>query len=225
VPEGLAPIDEKLRSGRISGDASAVTVGLLYHDHEVQAVPMTWQAVSRPGDPWGAYARAYHELNQALDFVRDSLAIEFGGVSERATIDGWSGRVQHVGDYYAHCISHRAFAEAAGLGWRGRHGLIVTTEAGAALRLATIFLNGHVEPRQQRVAGCGDCFDCLEVCPVLRQAADYREACRRHINALGLEADVCGICVRVCWERVTRNRRDGGKCGSGPFSTLGRSGT
>ena len=41
---------------------------------------------------------------------------------------------------------------------------------------------------------------CLEVCPILRPEEGYRERCRRRIDALGLEDEVCGICVRVCWE-------------------------
>jgi epoxyqueuosine reductase QueG len=217
-------------------EPSAVSLGLFYHEPEILAIPAIWQSRKASSEHWNDYARAYQELNRTLDYVSSSLAAEFGGVAENATIEGWTGKVQHVGDYFAHCVSHRAFAEAAGLGWRGRHGLIVTPEAGPALRFATVFIpypprtgrgmEYRVPSQARELAGCGDCRACLDVCPVLRKTAsadrgerpergpsggnagrstsDYREACRRRIHALGLAADVCGICVRVCWERVCR---------------------
>ena len=49
---------------------------------------------------------------------------------------------------------------------------------------------------------CTSCGACLEVCPILRPAEGYRERCRRRLKALGLEDEVCGICVRVCWGGV-----------------------
>ena len=102
----------------------------------------------------------------------------------------------------SHCISHRAFAEAAGVGWRGRSGLVITPEAGPALRFATVFFPWRLPPDNRDLPGCGDCYTCLEVCPILCPEEGYRERCRRRLQALGLEDEVCGICVRVCWEAV-----------------------
>ena len=31
---------------------------------------------------------------------------------------------------------------------------------------------------------------------------DYREACQRRVIRLESEHEVCGICVRACWEAV-----------------------
>jgi len=146
-------------------------------------------------------------VNDALNRVAVLLVERFGGVAEQATVTGWVGKVKHVTEYFPHCVSHRAFAEAAGLGWRGRHGLIVTPEAGPALRLATLFIPGSVTPEPRELTGCGDCRACLDVCPILRKGSDYREACRHRINGLHLRAEVCGICVRVCWERI-RSRQE-----------------
>jgi epoxyqueuosine reductase len=203
-------------SGREGSGFGAVSLGLFYQEPEILAIPATWQK-SAGSERWNDYARAYHELNRCLDYVSSALAAEFDGVAEKATIEGWAGKVQHVNDYFAHCVSHRAFAEAAELGWRGRHGLIVTPEAGPAVRFATVFMPFQVQSQHRELAGCGDCRACLDICPILRRGhpapnagrtpstvRDYREACRRRIYALGLAADVCGICVRVCWERVCR---------------------
>jgi epoxyqueuosine reductase len=225
LPEQHHRLQEKLSTLGAGSEGTAVSLGLLYHDAEILAVPSSWQPKAAEGDHWNEYAQAYLELNRTLDHVSSVLATELGGVAEKATIEGWAGKVQHVGDYFAHCISHRAFAEAAGLGWRGRHGLIVTPEAGPALRFATVFVPERILPEPKELAGCGECRACLDVCPILRKGqsaprsrGDYREACRQRIHKLGLEADVCGICVRVCWEQVRPGTRPG-QSDTSPAST------
>ncbi len=204
LPEQSQRLRQKAAAFAPGAELSAVSLGLLYHEPEILAIPAAWQSKKIAGDSWNDYARAYRELNQALDQVRSALAAEFGGVAEKATLEGWTGQVQQVSEYFPHCISHRAFAEAAGIGWRGRHGLIVTPEAGPALRFATVFLPARIPSEPKELPGCGECRACLDICPVLRSTGDYRQACLRRIHALGLEADVCGICVRACWEQVRR---------------------
>jgi len=154
---------------------------------------------------WNQYARAYKELNRLLTDITSQLAGRFGGVAEAPTLEGWVERVNHVNDYFPHCIPHRAFAEAAGVGWRGKSGLVITPEAGPALRFATVFIPRRLSPDGWELPGCGDCVACLEVCPILRPEEGYRERCRCRLRALGLEDEVCGICVRVCWEAVRKN--------------------
>ncbi|MBM4430011.1 MAG: hypothetical protein FJ026_06625 [Chloroflexi bacterium] len=210
----LLPVQEqylraRLEPLRFAGPITAVSLGLLYREQEVRAVPAVWTSRAPADSRWNEYARAYRTLNRELNALVLALAEQFDGVAEQATIEGWAGRVAHVSEYFSHCVSHRAFAEKAGLGWRGRHGLIVTPEAGPALRFATLFLPGTVAARNRELVGCGECQACLQVCPILRRKGDYRDACRRRINALGLESDVCGICVRVCWETVTAGYRAG----------------
>ena len=188
-------------------DITAVSVGLLYHESEILAIPAGW--VSKPPEDgqWNRYARAYTELNRLLNGIATRLAEQFGGVAEQATLEGWVGQVSHVNDYFPLCVSHRAFAEAAGVGWRGKHGLVVTPEAGPALRFATVFIPRPLPSEDgKHLPGCGDCNACLEVCPILRPEEGYRERCRRRLRTLGLEDEVCGICVRVCWEAVQSDR-------------------
>jgi len=202
LPEQEQYLRRKLAGLGLLPDVTAVCLGLHYHESEILAVPATWAAKAEPDDRWNEYARAYDELNRALNHVSATLSAEFGGVAEQATMAGWAGQVQHVQDYFSHCVSHRAFAEAAGLGWRGRHGLIVTPECGPALRFATVFLRGRIPPTARSLPGCSHCQACTDVCPVLRAGGEYRETCRRRLNALGLEDEVCGICVRVCWDHL-----------------------
>jgi len=190
-------------------DITAVSIGLLYQEPEILAIPPGWVGKPPEDGLWNRYARAYTELNRLLNETATRLAEQFGGVAEQATMEGYVGQVSHVNDYFSHCVSHRAFAEAAGVGWRGKHGLVVTPEAGPALRFATIFIPHHLPPDDRRLPGCGDCNACVEVCPILRPEEGYRERCRRRLGALGLEDEVCGICVRVCWETVKDSLRIG----------------
>jgi epoxyqueuosine reductase QueG len=208
LPEQVDYLQRKLQPLPGSEAVTAVSIGLLYHDDEVQAIPASWQAQAGPEDEWNAYARAYGELNRLLNRLVLVLADEFGGVAEQATVEGWAGTVGHVAEYFGHCVSHRAFAEAAQLGWRGRHGLIVTPEAGPALRFATVFVPQHIGTRPRQLAGCGECRACVKVCPVLRKPRHYREACRKRLTALNLDDEVCGICVRTCWQQVTHGGVD-----------------
>jgi epoxyqueuosine reductase QueG len=207
----LLPVQSAYLRRKLDGlgpwsEITAVSIGLLYHEPEILAIPAGW--VSRPpGDgQWNRYARAYTELNRLLNEIATQLAEQFDGVAEQATMEGWVGQVSHVNDYFPACVSHRAFAEAAGVGWRGKHGLVVTPEAGPALRFATIFISQQLRPDAKQLPGCSDCNACLEVCPILRPEEGYRERCRRRMAALGLEDEVCGICVRACWEVVARAR-------------------
>lgn len=189
-------------------EITAVSLGMAYRREEIEAIPAGWVAHKLPGSRWDEYVHAYQQLNQSLNRVSRRLAESFGGVAEGATLDGLVGQLTHVTQYFPQCVSHRSVAEAAGLGWRGKHGLIVTPEFGPALRLASLFLPGRLEAPRRRVPGCGECQACLELCPVLGRNAGqadlnrYREGCRRRIKALALDADVCGLCVRRCWERV-----------------------
>ncbi len=79
---------------------------------------------------------------------------------------------------------------------------MITPEAGPALRFATVFVRQRLSSYDRELPGCGDCLACLEVCPILRPEEGYRQGCRRRLKALGLEDEVCGICVRVCWEAI-----------------------
>lgn len=202
LPAQKQYLRNKLKTLQHAGGATAVSLGVFYHEQEVLAVPSAWRTQASPDDRWNDYARAYQSLNRLLDSLGTRLVARFGGVSEQATVEGSTGRVEHVRDYFPHCVSHRAFAEAAGLGWRGKHGLIVTPQWGPAVRFATIFIPERITQQPEEHVGCGDCRVCLDVCPILREAGDYREACRRRLSTLDVEDEVCGICVRVCWERI-----------------------
>lgn len=207
LPEQARYLDRKIeKRGWDKENITALSLGLAYRKEEIEYIPGDWVNILPVGSPWNQYARAYGELNRALNRVSKALAEEFGGIAEGATLEGLVDQVTHVRDYFPLCVSHRSVAEAANLGWRGRHGLIVTPEFGPALRLASVFIPVRVDFPARGLTGCGECRACREVCPVLDKGWKeddlnrYREMCRKRIEALGLDDEVCGICVRRCWE-------------------------
>jgi len=209
LPEQAAYLQTRLEPLRQPPQAvTAVSLGIAYDIAEIAPIPREWVGRRDSRDRWNEYAMAYHEVNRCLAGISRTLAERFRGIAEGPTIEGIAGKLSHVTEYFPRCVSHRAVAEVARLGWRGKHGLIVTPEFGPALRLATLFLPERLEGPTRMLAGCGECSACLEICPVLKKGlreADpniYRERCRRRIVALGLEANVCGLCVRRCHEAV-----------------------
>lgn len=214
LPEQAGYLRAKLaRLNRPDESITAMSIGIAYRREEIEAIPDEWTNQMPPSNRWNDYGHAYTRLNESLNRVSCVLADEYGGVAEAATLEGVVSKVTHVSQYFPLCVSHRAVAEAAGLGWRGRHGLIVTPEYGPAFRLATVFLPRRIETPRRQVPGCGTCRACLDVCPVLRKGMRrsdpnaYREMCRRRIVSLGLDDEVCGICVRRCWEVTCGEQR------------------
>ena len=212
---GVAPFDDVYRAlmpiqGRrleeLCGDAltsmrSAISIAYAYPREAVEAIPLQGYRES-----WNIYAEAYHRLNEALNETAERVAEEVEGVYIPATLEGIAGEVDRVEDYYGATVSHRVAAELAGVGWRGRSGLIVNPRYASAIRLATIYTPRPLPSTGPSEGSCGGCRACLEACPLLRAerlGEDYRELCRRYIltlEARGLEADVCGRCVRACVE-------------------------
>ena len=227
LPEQETYLARKLGSMVSNPSATAVSIALLYREEEIRAIPDRWVPRAPHDGSWNDYGSAYAELNRLLNRVVTELGDRFGGIVEQATMTGYAAQVTSVHDYFAACVSHRAFAQAAGVGWRGKSGLIITPEAGPAVRFATLFLPFAIPSKVRTLAGCEDCNACVEVCPVLRKGqtqirtlredgylpasrrqGDYREACRLRVTALGLDQEVCGICVLVCWEAVRENGGD-----------------
>ena len=155
---------------------------------------------------WNIYAREYHSLNSLLSRAARALAEYVNGTPILPTLEGIASRINRVEDYYRLTVSQRVGAELSGIGWRGKNELIVTKERGCALRLASIICPVALPPGRKMDNLCGSCTACMKVCSFLRKKnvlKNYREQCRRFIVTLGLEADVCGKCVKACYEHWT----------------------
>ncbi len=190
--------DELMRVG------SYISIAYAYYLYAIEAI-----APGSEGhwdkERWNVYSRAYHRLNRALNETSAAIAKVVGGIAIPATVEGGkASKVNSVEDYYADRVSHRVAAELSGVGFRGKHELIISPKYGPAIRLASVITTAPITRTPPSSIGCGDCHACQDVCPFLRHKAElpnYREQCRRYLNYLALDDEVCGKCIKACIKR------------------------
>ncbi len=109
-------------------------------------------------------------------------------------------------------FSHKLAAHLAGLGWIGKSCLLVTPEVGPRVRWDTVLTDAPLTPGRPLEERCGDCVECVEICPVHAftgrnfRADEPREMrfdahqCNAYLREreeqMGVRA--CGLCVYVC---------------------------
>ncbi|MBS0316934.1 MAG: tRNA epoxyqueuosine(34) reductase QueG [Proteobacteria bacterium] len=164
----------------VPGTASVITVRM---DYLPQGVAPGWQDVEwarleRPREGIvSVYARGrdYHKvLRPRLQKLADRIAAQVGPFGHRVFTD--SAPVLEV-----------ELASRSGLGWRGKHTLALSRDAGSMFFLGEIYVDFELPPTTPESDHCGSCSACIDACPTGAIVAPYRVDARRCISYLTIE--------------------------------------
>jgi epoxyqueuosine reductase len=156
-----------------------------------------------------ALGRDYHKVLRArLQKLAERIAEEIGPFGHRVFVD--SAPVLEV-----------EIAKRAGIGWRGKHTLLLDRAGGSGFFLGELFLDIQLPPDEPTSTHCGNCTACISACPTGAIVAPYKVDARRCISYLTIELKGaipeefrpllgnriygCDDCQLVCpWNRFAR---------------------
>ena len=119
--------------------------------------------------------RDYHKLlRKRLKQLGDKIKAEFADTDFRPFVDSAP-------------IMERPLAEKAGLGWTGKHTLILDKDSGSWFFLGELLINLPLPIDSPVEEACGSCSACMTICPTQAIVAPYELDARRCISYLTIE--------------------------------------
>jgi epoxyqueuosine reductase len=191
------------------GTVSVISACMNYLPRDARAMADVLQAPHRAAIARYAVGRDYHKvLRNRLQQLAERITGAAGPFRYRVFTD--SAPVMEV-----------ELAVKAGIGWRGKHTLLLNREAGSYFFIGDIYTDLPLPADAAQAEHCGSCAKCIDICPTQAIVAPYQLDARRCISYLTIEhkgsipEDLrplignrvygCDDCQIVCpWNRFAR---------------------
>jgi epoxyqueuosine reductase len=192
VPEAAGRLREFLEAGRhgqmgwmAEREAWRGDPGALWP--EARSVIMLAEVYTPEGDPMAGLAErdrgvvsVYAQGKDYHDLVKRRLK-RLG----RWLLDAQGGEIKVFVDTAP--VMEKPLAQAAGLGWQGKHTNLLARDLGSWFFLGAIFTTLDLPKDAPEISHCGSCTACLDICPTAAFPAPYQLDARRCISYLTIE--------------------------------------
>lgn len=122
-----------------------------------------------------ALGRDYHKvMRKRLKQLGDKIQAQFADTDFRPFVDSAP-------------VMERPLAEKAGLGWTGKHSLLLDSKDGSWFFLGELFINLPLPVDSKQQPQCGKCTACITICPTQAIVEPYVVDARRCISYLTIE--------------------------------------
>ena len=163
----------------VPGTVRAVMVAIDYAPEDPGWIDRAWATLAEGERAYVsryALGRDYHKV------VRGRLARLAGRLQHEIGPFGWRAFCDSAP------VMEVALATRAGLGWRGKHTLLLARDGGSMRFLGTLYTDLPLPVDAPVDAHCGRCTACLDACPTGAIVAPYRLDARRCVSYLTIEA-------------------------------------
>lgn len=147
-------------------------------DYVPPGMPNAWDVINDGEKAYVArYAlgRDYHKvMRNRLQKLAARIQERIGDFSYRAYVDSAP-------------VLEKAIARNAGLGWIGKHTVLINKRAGSYFFLGELYTDLPLPVDAPASAHCGSCRRCIDICPTQAIVAPYRLDARRCISYLTIE--------------------------------------
>ncbi|KAB1081919.1 tRNA epoxyqueuosine(34) reductase QueG [Methylobacterium soli] len=233
-PEALSNLPERLSAWLSSGAQGEMAWMAERSDQradpralwpEVRSIIMLGMNYGPESDPLDLLARRERGAIAAYAQRRDYHEVIKGKLKELGGYLSAKGDVRVKVFVDTAPVMEKPLAAAAGLGWQGKHTVLISRELGNWLLLGAIYTSADLAPDAPEIDHCGSCRRCLDACPTNAFPAPYQLDARRCISYLTIEhagpipAEFrapmgnrifgCDDCLAVCpWNKFAETARE-----------------